>query len=154
MLLLCCRTIQLCSHKQVTVFIAAINDLQVGGMCQSSFTRRLCAWYPRFTVERKWEKVRLEHAHSRLFPLSSCELGHLAPQRKPVRKQQTDPQHKHIQTSLLRAEYPHWCCLQLLSTFLFCPRFRPLTAVVLILYSFIQRSASEGCHRHIPFLFI
>lgn len=33
------------------------------------------------TVERKWGKVRLEHAHSRLFPLNLCELDHLARQR-------------------------------------------------------------------------
>ena len=69
------------------VFIAAINDLQVGGMWQSSFTRRLCVCVclcsnPGLQLRGNWGKVRLERAQSRLFPLSSCELGHLAPHGK------------------------------------------------------------------------
>lgn len=42
MLLLCCRAAQLCTHEQVKVFIAAINELQVGGLCLVPLARRLC----------------------------------------------------------------------------------------------------------------
>lgn len=57
------------------------------------------------TVERKWGKVRLEHAHSRLFPLNLCELDHLARQRGGgIHKQQTHLLRSHMWPAL-KVEY-------------------------------------------------